>query len=188
MCGVIMEERYEIKGYHGTSRQQGENILKTQHFLFSCKENEWLGKGAYFFAYLQDAVEWTKHNRFSRKDTMIMSAQLSCDDEEHLDLDNPEIYEFFQEAINQIMESVHLEESFDLHSLTKEERMCLYCDILQDYYPEIKIRSYTFQKQMKRNPFPYARNQKQICVVGKGVVSQIKEVTYVKFERYSRPY
>jgi len=46
-------------GFHGTSKDFCEEIIRTRYFKFSTGEEEWLGKGIYFFQdYIQHAVDW----------------------------------------------------------------------------------------------------------------------------------
>lgn len=39
----------EFQGFHGTRRDSADQILRTQYFKFSMDDEEWLGKGIYFF-------------------------------------------------------------------------------------------------------------------------------------------
>lgn len=42
-------KKYKCTGYHGTDIKGAESILKSQTFIPSTKEEEWLGRGVYFF-------------------------------------------------------------------------------------------------------------------------------------------
>lgn len=72
-----------LKGYHGTSEESGNQILKEQNIIESAKEDEWLGKGRYFFWDQYDA-EWWCLARFDNP--FIVCADIKVDDDHVLDL------------------------------------------------------------------------------------------------------
>ena len=78
-------------GFHGTTVKSGENILKTNEYKFSQKEEEWLGKGVYFFEKdKQQAIYFcTKARRYS--DFCILKSELRP--KVFLDLDDTRIME-----------------------------------------------------------------------------------------------
>lgn len=47
-------------GYHGTDKNSARNIVSTKKIMQSKKEDEWLGKGSYFFDDIEDSRWWCK--------------------------------------------------------------------------------------------------------------------------------
>ena len=52
-------------GYHGTSENSAMSILSSQHMYRSNGLDEWLGKGYYFFADIDDAKWWCTQRRYN---------------------------------------------------------------------------------------------------------------------------
>lgn len=74
--------------FHGTSKSNAENILRTKKFILSRSEDCYLGDGIYFFEGAQSLAEWwaKKQNPDKQVGIILASIQLGrC-----LDLANPD--------------------------------------------------------------------------------------------------
>lgn len=68
------------EAYHGTSLENAKKICKFSNdidFKVSCKDNEWLGNGVYFFDNKKDAIDWSKKVR-KHKEIGIVSAVITA--------------------------------------------------------------------------------------------------------------
>lgn len=75
-------------GYHGTTVLRGENILNSKQYSISYKEEEWLGKGVYFFEKdIQQAVNFCVKAR-KYEDYIVLKSKIEANI--CIDLDNLE--------------------------------------------------------------------------------------------------
>lgn len=44
-----MDDCIKLLGYHGTTREAAKEIIKLNRYKISCDDEDWLGKGVYFF-------------------------------------------------------------------------------------------------------------------------------------------
>lgn len=97
-----------LRCFHGTSIENGESILKEQHFRPSDNEKLRMGEGAYFFCQSGEDDAYPKmcareleqfHLRNGKHSGgyMILSCIVECDDEKYLDLYKPDTLEFFHQ-------------------------------------------------------------------------------------------
>lgn len=95
-----------LRCFHGTSYENGQSILRENHFRPSDSDNLRMGVGAYFFcqvgesdAYpIQCARELEKFHHEIGKHTdgyAILSCLVECKEENYLDLYDPETLEYF---------------------------------------------------------------------------------------------
>ena len=96
-----------FKCFHGTSLENGESIIQENHFRPSDTDSLRMGVGAYFFCQAGDddypircARELEKYHIKQKKHPnqyAILSCTVECEDEEYLDLFNPESLEYFHQ-------------------------------------------------------------------------------------------
>lgn len=103
-CGDVEKYKQYI-GFHGTTVENAENILKEKKFRPSTKLDEWLGKGIYFFAYPEDAEWWCKtYRRLGDSSSAILQVEIKV--ESVIDLlgskKDIEAFKFFCEKIKNI--------------------------------------------------------------------------------------
>lgn len=160
--------------YHGTTRENGEKIKKERCFMESNRKNEWLGKGAYFFASKEDALWWVEHARFVGKEMEVLECRLKYDDGNCLNLDNEETYEQMVSFLTKRMGRSCVDVRW-LKSAQQQERQCYFCNALQKYIPTISVRSFTFPANFSRNdPYDFGfHTRKQICVVNQSIIKEI---------------
>lgn len=81
-------------GFHGTTIECADKILETKEYKFSFKEEEWLGKGVYFFEKdKKQAINFcTKARKY--KNYCVLKSELAP--EIFLDLDDTETMEYME--------------------------------------------------------------------------------------------
>ncbi len=174
---------YKVKmtGYHGTTYENAEKILSDQHFIESHRDNEWLGSGAYFFAYKAHADWWRTHSRYKGRRTEILSADLEYTEIQLLDLDDPEQMQQMERIVKEFSQldgDTHVRAA----NLSMEERshqLCWACNLMKELVPEIGIVIYTFYPFQRRKISKYTSlegNQRQICVSNQSIIKSIKKV------------
>lgn len=156
--------------YHGTSFEAAASIRKERRFRPSEEDDDWLGSGVYFFRYRGHARSWTK----GRGD--VVTATLEYDDQELLDLDDPDQWEKLNRVMETVMGFLTGEGKIRLRSKNEtRKRWCLSCNIYRDLHPEIGVISYTFPR---RNPPPgpsgFPSNARQICVSKQELITDIE--------------
>ena len=174
-----------VSGYHATSAENAKSIMSDGYFIESKKNNEWLGTGAYFFVYPYHARWWLSHDRFRGIETGILRATLEYTDEQMLDLDDPHQLDLLEAAVRVAVKTGNTSGAIVRANVDKENKpkqWCFACNLYKKLVPEIGIIKHTFTDP---NGFVYkyskfTRNQKQICVSKRTIVTEI--VDYVDDE------
>lgn len=167
-------------GYHGTTRDNAEKIVSQQSFIDSDRENDWLGRGVYFFAYKLHASWWVTHRRYQGKKVEILEAELQYTDEQMLDLDDPEQLSILDDIVKYAVENANSSEgSIGADLKTPQEHGCFACNLIKKLNPSIGIIVYTFRDSGKRSEYEYIKlsgNQRQICVSDHSIIANVKIV------------
>ncbi len=171
-------EQEIIKGYHATAKSNETSIIKFGYDMSKCKEEEqWLGKGIYFWTSLYYAVEWNyiKSHSFSRNailkkvinDRIIFVANIFVENDRMLDLSSPEGTILFEEFQKAIAESLGEDE---VKKANQKDDVC-WIYILQKFgfFEQFDVVIATYKKEIKPSNIRSPRNfekyiQKQICV------------------------
>lgn len=162
-------------GYHGTTQENAERILREKRFVDSNKDNEWLGRGVYFFAYPGDAAWWVSVGRLKDQETAIIKADLAYTEEQALDLDDHQQLE----AMNKILccyvkaQSSRSGISVNISGAEHYKQLCWACNLIKKLEPRIGIIIYTFSQKQPYKYLPFAANQKQICVSDHSIIKHI---------------
>ena len=163
----------ELTGYHGTVKTSAEEILRTKFFKASKKNNEWLGKGIYFFTDKKWAIWWAKQQANRRKEEMsILKVKISCEEKYYFDLYEENNFEKANK------EFLNLMNHFNKHTYMKDsEKQCALCEFYRRKY-NIKIISYLFFKEVnwkykKSGGFPRYEKQHQLSVFDNNCISEI---------------
>ena len=163
----------EFIGYHGTTKKRAVGIIKNG-FLPSRKSTEWLGHGIYFFDSKGWADIWARQFASNEKDEpSILSAMLSCDENEFLDLDVHENMKKLEVEMSELFSGKN--KSGHLNFKTSSELRCAACNAWCLKY-SVKIFAYTFQG-VKYNGvgFPTYNEQRQFCVKSKENICSVRE-------------
>ena len=75
-----MEKYKQYIGFHGTNIVSATKILKENNFHPSTGDDEWLGKGIYFFAYPEDAEWWcSSYKRLKKHESVILRVEIEAE-------------------------------------------------------------------------------------------------------------
>lgn len=119
-------------GYHGTSRENGYNIIADKRFNLSSGKAEWLGTGIYFYREFSDALVWSK-------DSTVLHAVIRVEEDEFLDIDSEQGLEVLRKVLALI------ETKYDMHiDGTPEENQCAVANFIWQDNESIKLISASF--------------------------------------------
>lgn len=171
-------EQEIIEGYHSTNKSNEENIIKFGYDLNKCKEEEqWLGKGVYFWKSLYYAVEWNYIHTHSLSRSLILKnilnkktifwAEIFIEKEKMLDLSSPEgtiLFEEFQRVVKTQLNEEEIKESEK-----KDDVFWIYMIQKRGFFENFDIVIASYKKGIKSNKIKSTRNfekyvQTQICV------------------------
>ncbi len=159
----------EIKGYHATTKENANEIIKSE-FVPSIKTNEWLGHGIYFFKYKVDAESWANSNRYKNRDKAIILCDLFTDEIYYLDLDNPEELSKFNEESDKLFNNLLGVQGLGFKS--EKEKICFALNAYKLAH-NIEIVTYTYKNLRTQRNMRLAGgmldkdigyNEVQICV------------------------
>lgn len=169
-------------GYHGTTKENAEQIVKSQHFYDSDSDHEWLGRGVYFFSFKGHA-QWWNDIRFRRGETEILRAHLVYERWQLWDLDDPEKLDALDRIMDTYLRAGESAGSKDPRLRTAanldtvEKRECFACNLLKDQFPAIGILAHTFTPwpwKVQTHPSGFKRAQRQICVSDHSIIKKIE--------------
>lgn len=194
-----MDDKIKIVGYHGTSKNCAENIINTQNIEDSIGDEEWLGKGKYFYDRCTNALEYNmkkynenreinkpiSYNRLMRE-YCILEANISCDKKEILDLDEIVLLSKFIWAWEQIYEVVKDDEDFQKLEFRDGYiidymigEVCNYKIVTKTFDRFFKNKMYRDKENMifDKTRIIYEVKQKYICVKDKACICNIVKST-----------
>lgn len=172
-----MEQKI-ITGYHATNKNNETSIIKFGYDMSKCKEDEqWLGKGIYFWTSLYYAVEWNYINAhsFSRSailkkiinDKTIFVTDIFVEEDKMIDLSSPEGTILFQEFQKALREELGEDE---VKKADKQDDVCwIYILQRHGFFEKFDVVIAKYKKEIKSNNIKSSRNfekyiQEQICV------------------------
>ena len=163
---------YNEIGYHSTYTKYYDNILNVG-FYESDKEDDWLGRGVYFWDTIGNA-NWWKKKLSKNEEKCIIKCDLSCKRENYIDLDisMEEFVEFLKNYSLTMENSGKIKPVFK----NKKQRRRYYCDIYSAQN-NIDIMSHTFEHDAV-NEFGFVVGhieRRQICVKNKSCISNIRK-------------
>lgn len=167
-------------GYHGLPREYVLDTISQQRMHESMKDNEWLGRGVYFFQYIAHAKWWISQKRYIGRETAILKASLTYTDKQLLNLDDPEekrkLEVIFAEVISK--RDKNDDPFFLIEKPSKYQKWCFACNTIRKICPEIGIITYTFNFDIDYGqPSVFPGNQRQMCVSDQTIISDIQEVS-----------
>ena len=107
MLGAKMNEKI-IVGYHATSKENIESILKNGFIESEASKGHWLGKGIYLFENLYYAIEWeilgvikSDINDYNiiKKTCGILVIDLDIENDKVIDFSEPQGYVIFEHLL-----------------------------------------------------------------------------------------
>lgn len=169
-----------ICGYHGTTTLRANEIIRKQDFVDSARDNDWLGTGVYFFAYIGHAKWWIEAERYQKRDTCILSANLEYRTEQLLDLDDPEVLSVVEDVVREAVkianETTGIGTGVNLEKGHPSKKWNFACNTYKKICPQIGIITYTFTTPRKFEYIGYTQTQKQICVSDHSIIKDIKKI------------
>lgn len=164
-----------LSGYHGTTQENANKILEQQYFKESTKENEWLGKGVYFFAFKDSAKWWIQADRYKNQDTAILKAVLKYENEQFLELDDPAQLKKINEYMKYIASQNKVVRDLYLEQQDKAKVWCFVCNLIKRIEPNIGMIAYTFQRKDCYSHTKLYSNHRQICVSKQEIITDIQQ-------------
>ncbi|MCI8603396.1 MAG: hypothetical protein HFE79_04535 [Ruminiclostridium sp.] len=126
-----------LTGYHGTTLDNANRILKEEKFNISNKDTEWLGEGIYYYVNISDAYEWKNADA-------ILHSVIKIDDSEYLDIDSSNGTIVFNEMLECISSLQEKTIKMDANNVQKNQYAVM--KMLWESYPKIKVISASFPK------------------------------------------
>jgi len=161
-------------GYHGTNKCAAESIVNSKSFRPSLGDDEWLGKGVYFYWDSDDAHWWcVEHEKLELY--TILKAQIVCNeliDLAHTKRDIEQFKEFCKMVANRCEKLSNGEKRKNYMSLALKL-------MVRERPPDIIIggfdqnRKFWFTNQGMKEKFPLTMSQIQICVLKNSCIRDI---------------
>ncbi len=123
----MASDNIEKLGYHATTRYAAEQIMRNRLFRMSSNNDDWLGKGIYFWENEEHCSTW-------RRSSNRIAVQINCPKNRYVDLqvenEMDDFCDFAQQLCKEIEEAGEIIPEFvDIH-----QRQRFFCD----YYKESK--------------------------------------------------
>lgn len=164
-----------VTGYHGTTKNNANKIVKENRFKISNNKDEWLGKGIYFYEKYSDAVKWeTKDKHHS---DAVLHVIVEIDDNEYIDFDSDKGKELFARMMG-IIKSQNVE----IRSNSAQINQCSTMNYIWENVPEVQAVFASFPTEPSIYPvmLQYRSLRREFCVRNNDVIKDIvllKEVT-----------
>ena len=188
-----------ITGYHGTIKEAAKNIIETQKIDNSIGDEEWLGRGKYFYDRYTNAIEYNmkKYNENKNINELIsynnliinyaiLETTIKCAKEDILNLDEIIILSKFvwawEKIYNKVKENPNFQklkyrDGYIIDYMINEIPGCKYKVVVKTFDRITK----EFKNRRKDNivfdstRIIYEIKQKYICVQDESVIKKIKE-------------
>lgn len=152
--------------YHGTSVGRAKKIKQAGRYYHSDGSKEWLGEGAYFFIdrnAFENACKWIKYKvqkDITYSQGAVLINEMNVEEENLVDLNNPEWQEVFQEYTKMYIEK-HEKEGFSISA----EALELDCSVLNDMCKELGSKAVKQQRYIKAISDTGARSHIPNCTI-----------------------
>lgn len=166
-------------GYHGTVGENIDSILQDilkNGFKISSKNNEWLGKGIYFFDNINNAHWWNNSHKKKKLNKGIIKAEIFSEIKHFLDLDDEEDRKKFESKIPKYKDIL---KSQGIEIKEEDASRILACLLLNLYSKEhgIKLLKKTFSLNNKNYLEILSKTQTQYCVIDNSNIRK-KEICF----------
>lgn len=188
MSSCLNSDTNNFELYHATNESRARKIMSSQ---FECRINKshWLGQGAYFYKYLQHAIEWCMKTDYIKKSSVIIMVHIEISNKNHFDLNNPNHLNSFIKFLVEKYIPIVLKEKNLFASYHKF--ICSAIDYLTEIIESIYLISFSFSMQnILKKPlfrksivdeefvnnngyYRYQLNELQFCVTQKGLLNNI---------------
>lgn len=171
-----MGNNYVIFGYHGTSKENAQNIVKTREFIIKPRDTHWIGNGAYFFRDDEKQARYWGQIQFGKSNTEVVKVIIELDEDKFLNLDSDHGMEILQSFINEMRQSgIKLISNSTNHKEVKTKMLCLACDKLLKRYPVIQKTFLSYDTRRFSgllNLMGVTHNGVQVCVGDQQVIKE----------------
>lgn len=188
-----------LKCFHGTSYENGKSILKEKRFRPSNSDSLRMGIGAYFFCQvgendtypLRCAKALENYHIAHRKHIdgyMILSCIIECQDENFLDLNDPESLEYFHQMRYLLLnKSLKLDPHYRYHNAAVADTQVfneirkirnLFVIRCPQFFGMLEEeQKFQFDKKERQFPKTYVPNVIMVCAdTNKALIKDIKMV------------
>lgn len=130
---VFLDYNRTIIGYHGTSRQKAEQIVRTQQFTPSRNKHDWLGHGVYFWEYAPKQALWWARKRHNADAAVVASMIRLGNCLDLLDPDNARALRSFHKELADTLAKEQKELPRNRNTMKYRD-----CFVLEAYYAKLK--------------------------------------------------
>lgn len=170
----------EINGYHGTQESSCHSIYKEQRFNHSHGEDEWLGYGIYFFERNEHYAVWWARDYKDYNPFGILKAKISVDEQQILDLSNPENLDELDQYARILTERKTRAKSFADREINDRIVINYIYNHIRRFDMVIGIFDHNIHARQNMTPYYRSRlkaHQIQLCVRTVGCISNIEQVS-----------
>lgn len=151
-----------IEGYHGTSEENATKIIKNNEFVFSVGDEEWLGKGIYFYCNYEDAINWAKRN----------GELYPCVLHTIIEVDKDKVIDFDTEKGKEVVESYKA--IFIEHNLpvsTTQKNQCALMNLIWDTgVYDVLIGSFASKPSLIKTLTDGRKKRREFCIRDNGLI------------------
>lgn len=178
-----MSDKIHFDGFHATTKDLAKQIEYERAFKPSVKENEWLGKGIYFWNTYNDAIFWANKSHKGITEMSIITVSIDDYQSNIVDLDIKENMDKLISFIKQYNEEMHQHSrSFPNFGVKDDKIRCFYCELFKRHY-NINVLMYSFQIN-GINAAGFINRRRQICVSKNDIIAIIEFEDYRKGDDY----
>jgi hypothetical protein len=166
-----VDEIKSFRGYHGTDKKYGDEILRTKTFLPSQSDTDWLGKGIYFYIEADDAAKWCIDR--NHKNPMVLCVCVKTMSDEFLDYDTKEGEDIVRSVMKVIVGSAKYAKFGEEKAAEKNQYAIAM--MLWTEFPELKVLIGSFPTSPR--PFPVIKDvrplRREFCVRDNSYIHKI---------------
>lgn len=164
-----------LTGYHGTTEESAQSILKNKEYSISSGKTEWLGEGVYFYFEYHEAVKWTVLKKYSSP--AVLHNIIHVNDNEYIDLDEKEGKDLFQSVIDRFCES-----GVPIDNTKEQQNQCAVANEIWKRCKECKLMMGTFHSEKRKmrtltDPRPTRR---EFCLRNSDPIKSIVRVEVIQ--------
>lgn len=144
-----------LSGYHGTSLEAANNIIKQRKYKKSNNDKDWLGPGIYFYSSFSDAYDW-------KNAETILHSVIKIKEDEYLDLTSPMGVSIYNEIIDWLYNDCNIR----LDKNKKQQNQCSIFKIIWNREPYLKVISAEFARERSKFDalIDLREKRKEFCV------------------------
>lgn len=177
-----MSALVHLDGFHATTKEISKIIIQENKFKPSVKDNEWLGKGIYFWNTFKDAIFWANNSHKNVKEMSIISVSIDDSQSNIVDLDIIENMNNLISFINQYNKELALHSRYVPDFYRDDKIRCFYCELFKREY-NINVLMYSFEIK-GFNCAGFGNRRRQMCVSNNDIITILDLEEYRKGDEY----